>query len=102
MKVLQLCLKPPLPAKDGGCIAMNNITMGLLEAGHSVKILTIFTQKHDFVPEELPVEYLDKTEIEGVYIDTHVNIVDAFANYITSDSYNIARFFSADFHFRSS
>jgi polysaccharide biosynthesis protein PslH len=97
MKVLQLCLKPPLPAKDGGCIAMNNITMGLLEAGHSVKILTIFTQKHDFVPEELPAEYLEKTEIEGVYIDTHVNAVDAFANYITSDSYNIARFFSADF-----
>jgi polysaccharide biosynthesis protein PslH len=97
MKILQLCLKPPLPAKDGGCIAMNNVTMGLLESGHQVKILTIFTQKHNFVPEDLPQEYLDKTQIEGVYIDTHVNIVDAFANFITSDSYNIARFFSADF-----
>lgn len=97
MKILQLCLKPPLPAKDGGCIAMNNITTGLLDAGHSVKILTIFTQKHDFAPEELPEDYLEKTQIEGVYVDTHINMVDAFANFITSDSYNISRFFSADF-----
>jgi polysaccharide biosynthesis protein PslH len=97
MKILQLCLKPPLPAKDGGCIAMNNITTGLLEAGHSVKILTIFTQKHDFMPEELPEEYLEKTQIEGVFIDTHINLVDAFSNFITNDSYNISRFFSADF-----
>jgi len=97
MKVLQLCLKPPIPARDGGCIAMNNITQGLIEAGHQVKILTIFTQKHDFVLEEMPQEYLDQTEIEGVYVDTRVNMVDAFTNFMTSDSYNISRFFSTDF-----
>ncbi|MBX7052445.1 MAG: glycosyltransferase family 4 protein [Flavobacteriales bacterium] len=97
MKILQLCLKPPLPAKDGGCIAMNNITQGLIAAGHKVKILTIFTQKHDFLPEEIPQEYLDQTGIEGVYIDTRVNAVDAFSNFMTSDSYNISRFFSTDY-----
>lgn len=97
MKILQLCLKPPLPARDGGCIAMNNITRGLLEAGHKVKILTIFTQKHDFDPDNLPVEYVDATGIEGVYIDTRLNAVDAFSNFITSDSYNISRFFSTDY-----
>jgi glycosyltransferase involved in cell wall biosynthesis len=97
MKVLQLCLKPPIPARDGGCIAMNNITQGLLEAGHQVKVLTIFTQKHDFVPEEMPEDYLEATEIEGVFVDTRVNVVDAFTNFMTSDSYNISRFFSTDF-----
>lgn len=97
MKILQLCLKPPLPAKDGGCIAMNNITQGLLAAGHSVKILTIFTQKHDFDPDSLPKEYLEQTGIEGVYIDTTLNAVDAFANLMTADSYNISRFFSTDY-----
>jgi glycosyltransferase involved in cell wall biosynthesis len=97
MKILQLCLKPPLPARDGGCIAMNNITTGLLQAGHKVKILTIFTKKHDFDPDSLPQEYLDNTNIEGVYVDTGVNVVDAFANFITSDSYNISRFFSTDY-----
>lgn len=97
MKILQLCLKPPLPARDGGCIAMNNITQGLLAAGHKVKILTIFTQKHDFDPESLPPAYLEATGIEGVYVDTRINAVDAFANFITSDSYNISRFFSTDY-----
>lgn len=97
MRILQLCNKPPLPAKDGGCIAMNNITQGLLDAGHEVKILTIFTHKHDFNPHLLPQDYLDKTGIEGVFVDTRINIVDAFANFVTADSYNISRFFSTDF-----
>jgi glycosyltransferase involved in cell wall biosynthesis len=97
MKILQLCLKPPLPAHDGGCIAMNNITQGLLAAGHKVKILTIFTQKHDFLPEQIPPDYLEQTGIEGVFIDTRLNAVDAFSNFMTSDSYNISRFFSTDY-----
>lgn len=97
MKILQLCLKPPLPARDGGCIAMNNITQGLLDAGHTVKILTIFTQKHGFNIAELPQEYVEKTGIEGVYVDTSLNAVDAFSNLMTADSYNISRFFSTDF-----
>jgi glycosyltransferase involved in cell wall biosynthesis len=100
MKILQLCLKPPLPARDGGCIAMNNITQGLLQAGHKVKVLTIFTHKHDLNPELMPQSYLDQTDIEGVFIDTRVNIVDAFSSFLTADSYNISRFFSTDFDIR--
>jgi len=97
MKILQLCLKPPLPPRDGGCIAMNNITQGLISADHKVKILTIFTQKHDFDPDQLPADYLEQTGIEGVFIDTRLNPVEAFANFMTSDSYNISRFFSTDY-----
>lgn len=100
MKILQLCLKPPLPARDGGCIAMNNITQGLLQAGHRVKVLTIFTHKHDLNPELMPADYLESTEIEGVFIDTKLNAVDAYSSIITSDSYNISRFFSTDFDIR--
>lgn len=100
MKILQLCLKPPLPARDGGCIAMNNITQGLLQAGHKVKILTIFTRKHDFNPELMSDEYLKQTDMEGVFIDTRVNAVDAFSSILTADSYNISRFFSTDFDIR--
>ncbi len=97
MKVLQLCHKPPFPPKDGGCIAMHNITEGLLRAGHSVRILTIFTHKHDFELDQLPDTYLNATQIEGVFVDTEINIVDAFSSLITQDSYNISRFFSPDF-----
>jgi glycosyltransferase involved in cell wall biosynthesis len=100
MKILQLCLKPPLPARDGGCIAMNNITQGLLQAGHKVRVLTIFTHKHDLNPELMPEDYITQTGIEGVFIDTRVNAVDAFSSFVTSDSYNISRFFSTDFDIR--
>lgn len=97
MKVLQLCLKPPQPAKDGGCIAINNISRGLLNLGVDLKILTLSTHKHPFLTEAFDEEFLTQSGIEGVYIDTKVNIVDAFSNLVTSDSYNVSRFFSTDF-----
>ncbi len=96
MKILQLCHKPPLPSTDGGCIAMNNLTQGLINAGHKVKILTIFTYKHDLNLEQLPADYILKTDIEGVHIDTRINLVDAFTAFMTNDSYHVNRFFSPD------
>lgn len=97
MKILQLCLKPPQPAKDGGCIAINNISRGLLNLGAELKILTLSTHKHPFQIEAFDEEFIQQSKIEGVYIDTKVNIVDAFSNLVTSDSYNVSRFFSTDF-----
>ncbi|NND95402.1 MAG: glycosyltransferase family 4 protein [Flavobacteriales bacterium] len=97
MRILQLCHKPPRPAIDGGCIAMDNLTKGLVEAGHDVKILCASTHKHPFRPSELSKVYKKITSVEAVYIDTRLNFVDAFSNLITRDSYNISRFFSPDF-----
>ncbi len=97
MKILQLCHKPPQPSIDGGCISMNNTTEGLLKNKCKVKILTISTIKHPFKPSKLSKNYLQRTAIEGVFVDTKLNIVDAFSNLVTSDSYNISRFFSPDF-----
>jgi polysaccharide biosynthesis protein PslH len=97
MKVLQLCSKPPFPAKDGGCIAMNNISTGLIEAGIELKILTLETHKHPFEKNKISKEYITNTEIESVFIDTKLSVVDAFSNLVTRDSYNISRYFSADF-----
>lgn len=97
MKVLQLCLKPPQPAKDGGCIAINNISRGLMQIGVDLKILTLSTHKHPFLKSAFDEDFLSRSNIEGVYIDTKVNIVDAFSNLVTSDSYNVSRFFSTDF-----
>lgn len=76
---------------------MNNFSQGLLQLGFDLKILTISTDKHPFLPRYLPEEYKNKTGIEAVYIDTRVNLVDAFSSLITQDNYNISRFFSVDF-----
>ena len=98
MRILQLCPKPPIPSVDGGCIAMNNITQGFLSNHIEIKLLTISTHKHPLKTELLGQEYLNQTKIEGVFVDTKLNIVDAFSNLVTSDSYNISRFFSPDFN----
>jgi glycosyltransferase involved in cell wall biosynthesis len=100
MKFLQICQKPPLPLTDGGCIAFHALTTGLLQAGHSVKVLTIFTDKHDFLPENMPEEYVQKTDIEGVYVDTKMNLADVYCNFMTRDPYNLSRFFSVDLDIR--
>jgi polysaccharide biosynthesis protein PslH len=75
---------------------MNNLTQGLLDAGHKVKILTIFTHKHDLILDELDPDYIQKTDIEGVHVDTRINFVDAFTAFMTNDSYHVNRFFSPD------
>jgi glycosyltransferase involved in cell wall biosynthesis len=100
MKVLQLCHKSPYPAKDGGCLAILNISQGLINAGIDLKILTIETKKHPFIKSRIPKDFLAKTQIESVFVDTSLNLVDAFSSLITQDSYNISRFFSADFDFK--
>lgn len=97
MKVLQLCNKVPFPPKDGGCMAMNNLTQGLIQQGVQVKVLAINTKKHFTDIEKLPKSYRDATNIEAVFIDTDVKVMDALLNLFTSKSYNISRFYSKDF-----
>lgn len=97
LRVLQLCHKPPYPPIDGGCIAMNTVTNGLLHNGFDVKVLAIETSKHQLDYAKLPEEYKKNTQIETVFVDTSINLVDAFSALITADSYNVNRFFSPDY-----
>lgn len=97
MKILQLCHKVPFPPKDGGCIAMNNLTQGLTAQGHKVKVLAINTPKHFTDIYKLPADYLSKTNIEAVFIDTNVKIIPAFFNLFGNRSYNAERFYSQEF-----
>lgn len=100
MRILQLCNKPPYPPIDGGSKAMHNLTRGLLAAGHSVKVLCISTPKNALDLSRIPADYLQRTRIEGVFVDTSINVVDAFTDLLTADNYNISRFFSPDMDIR--
>ena len=97
MKILQLCSKPPLPLLDGGCIAMHNISKGLMRADISIKILTISTDKHPFKIESYPKDFLDKSKIENIFVDTNVNIIGVIKSLFSSKSYNVDRFYSTHF-----
>ncbi|MCB9183480.1 MAG: glycosyltransferase [Flavobacteriales bacterium] len=100
MRILQLCNKPPYPPIDGGSKAMHNLTRGLLKSGHEVKVLCISTPKQPLELNDIPKEYRRATRIEGVFVDTSVNVVDAFTDLLTADNYNISRFFSPDMDIR--
>jgi glycosyltransferase involved in cell wall biosynthesis len=97
MKILQLTPKPPVPAIDGGALAMNSVTEGLLKAGHEIKLLCIETKKHPFLPEKITADYQKATRIEAVKVNTGVSLFSAFFNLFSSSCYNTDRFYSDEF-----
>ncbi len=97
MNILQICNKVPFPPIDGGSIAMNNLTQGLLDLGCNIKILAISTSKHPFEPKNISKNYLDSTKIEAVQVDTSLNWIKAFIHLIFNKSYNLSRFYSVEF-----
>lgn len=97
MKVLQLCNKPPYPPVDGGTLAMNSITQGLLAAGCEVRVLSICSDKHPVRKDRMTQEYCDATRFEAVYVDLGIHPLDAAVALLCGDSYHVKRFESKDF-----
>lgn len=96
MKILQLCHKLPYPPVDGGCIAINNITQGLLSSGHQVKVVAVTTPKHKTEISSLPADYLKNTGLETVFIDTTPRVFPALKAFIQRKSYHVSRFVSKE------
>ncbi|UCH15553.1 MAG: glycosyltransferase [Bacteroidales bacterium] len=98
MKILQLCNKFPYPPKDGGAIAIYNLTKGLSNNGHDVTLLAMNTRKHYVVPGEAEKALKDIAELEYVNINTNISIVKALINLLFSRiPYNAERFISDKF-----
>ena len=93
MKVLQLCNKPPCPPVDGGSIAMNSITQGLLLSGCQVKVLSAYSHKHPVSLSEIPNEY----NFEAVYFDLKLKPFQALTCLLSGESYHIKRFVNKEF-----
>ena len=93
LRILQICHKPPRPTVDGGCIAMDSLTTGLLAEGHRVKVLTLHTQKHPFRQDQIDHAYLEATGLEAIFADTELNLRDALSHVITGESYHLSRFY---------
>lgn len=97
MKVLQLCNKPPYPPVDGGTMAMDSITEGLLYQGCEVKVLTVETDKHPVRRERIPDDYLQQTGLESVFIDLGVKPLPAAGAMLCGESYHVKRYVSEAF-----
>lgn len=98
MKILFLCNKSPWPPKEGGSMAMNQLIEGLIEAGHSVKVLAVNSEKYHTNKKDVPEQYLKKTNIEWVDVDLQVKMWPAFIHFISGKSYHVSRFVSTAFH----
>ncbi|MCQ2296050.1 MAG: glycosyltransferase family 4 protein [Bacteroidales bacterium] len=97
MKILQLCNKPPYPPVDGGTLAMNSITQGLLAADCEVRVLSICSDKHPVRKDRMTQEYCEATRFEAVYVDLGIHPLDAAVALLCGDSYHVKRFESKAF-----
>jgi glycosyltransferase involved in cell wall biosynthesis len=98
MKILQLCNKFPYPPKDGGAIAIYNLTEGLSKDGHHVTLLAMNTSKHFVIPGEAVSALKNLAELEYININTNINVVKAIINILFSRiPYNAERFITNKF-----
>jgi len=97
MKVLQICNKPPYPPVDGGTMAMNSVTQGLLCEGCEVKVLAVETDKHPVDIAKMPTEYRERTRFEAEYVDLGIKPLEAAVAMLCGESYHVKRFVSNDF-----
>jgi glycosyltransferase involved in cell wall biosynthesis len=97
VQILQITKKFPWPVKDGEVIGIINLTIGFAALGHDVTVLSLNTKKHYFPPENLPDHVKKLARFIAVGIDTDVRPMDAFLNLFTDKSYNVERFYSAEF-----
>ena len=97
MKVLQVSNKIPYPEKDGGALAINAITEGLLKADCEVKMLAMNTKKHFMEISSIPEKFRSDRHLETVILDTSIRPWDALWALVTGKSYNVSRFQSEGF-----
>lgn len=100
MRILQVCLKPPYPKVDGGCVAIAAITESLLLAEHTVKVVCMSTHKHPYNEADIPSQTVKSTTMEAVEMDTRIKPMEALFNLFSSKSYHIQRFYSTDLELR--
>jgi polysaccharide biosynthesis protein PslH len=97
MKILMLCNKSPWPKREGGPIAMHAMISGLLQAGHTVKVLAANTNKYTVDPNTIPADFKENTQIEFVDIDLSLSIQGALYNFLAGKSYHVSRFHTKAF-----
>lgn len=97
MRILQLCHKIPQPARDGGAVAMQQMTDFFLQMGYTVKVLAVATAKHPPQWDAIPAEYIKTTAFECCHIHTRFDPFKAAASILSGKSYNVSRFYSKSF-----
>ena len=91
MKILQVCPKPPFPPIDGGCVAMYELGLGLLDQGHHLHTLALRTPRHAGVQQEAS-SGSSRAVSETVFLDTTPGVVGALLGAFSKRPYIVSRF----------
>ncbi|MBI3503131.1 MAG: glycosyltransferase family 4 protein [Bacteroidetes bacterium] len=98
MRILQLCNKFVYPAKDGGAIAVINLTKSFSLQGCDVTVLAMNTSKHKFDLKNLPEEIKKLADWIAIDVDNEIKKFPALWNLLQNRSYNIQRFISSQYN----
>ncbi|MBO6517464.1 MAG: glycosyltransferase [Bacteroidia bacterium] len=97
MKILQVSNRVPYPLNEGGTIGIYNYTRGFAEQGCEVTLLAQAAKKHQINLMEARAELEKYCRFEVFPVDTDVRPWPALKNLFTNKSYNVERFYDAEF-----
>jgi len=97
MKILLIANKPAFPQIDGGCVASAAFLKDLIAAQCKVTYAFLHTDKHPLKLDTFPKNVSEKANLIHSYVDTQVKKTDALKHLFRKSSYNVERFYSADF-----
>ncbi len=98
MRILQIHNKVPYPPKDGGSIAVFNLSEGFAKFDNKVDILALNTKKHSVNLLKTQNKLPKNINIYAVDIDTDIKLLKALKNLLFSSlPYNAERFINNSF-----
>lgn len=94
MKILVLCSKPPLPARDGGCLAHLALLNLLHRANHQTDVYCLSTSKHPFDRHYYEAHSF-LSNIKPLQVNTTIRSLAAFVALMGFMPYNLRRFYNS-------
>lgn len=88
----------PWPLKDGGAIAMFQLSAGLLSENCKLTLAVPLTRKHNPEPDQLPEILRQQCQLYTAKINTDITFAGAFFNLFSGKPYYISRYKSRKFN----
>jgi glycosyltransferase involved in cell wall biosynthesis len=96
VKILIITKQVPFPPNSGYPIVVYNTIKGLLNIGVDITLFSLNPLKDRVDVEDIYDPVFDKINRHFVDIDTGSDLLSAFFNFFTNESYTVSRFFSED------
>jgi len=97
MRILQVCKKTPIPAKDGEALAIINLTKLLAKKKAKITLLAIATPKHNNSSQKLPEALSKSVEYKQCFVNTNFSLSGFVSSLLKNESYALQRFFCKKF-----